>query len=139
MLDKVIPARDLGIEAVRQAWQFDPDDPFGTGKSIVPETRLPRGEALIPKVPRAFDGGRSVEETMPIVFVGYFPWTEGSDVDAEKVAKGKVAGEALVAANWRDLGCYSPQVDSVDFEDIEADEPFYIVAISFSVKTDCYQ
>jgi hypothetical protein len=138
VLSSVIPARDRAVELLRAAWGFSPDDPFGITAEIVAEDRLPRGSARLMEVPRELSG-RTATESIAFELAGAFPLPEGTDLMALQVDRAQRAGEALLSANWTDVGCYAPEVTSFEFADVEAPQPFYVVVLSFTVSSDEFQ
>jgi hypothetical protein len=137
MLDNLKTARNKVRDLIRDAWQFPGDSPVFIGRPMIPIATYPYAVIRTPQVPMEWTGVRNVTETYEFEVAGFFI-PGGTDIlDDVRADKAKALGEALMAANWNDLGCYQPFVPMVQFpaDDLDTNDPYEII-LTFVVLSD---
>ena len=99
---------------------------------------FPHGYAMLTEVSREMETG-TVEETYEFVCGMAFEYPQNADVQALAVSQAKAAGDTLVAGNWATWGGYLPHVSTIGFPDDEAEEPFYLVTLTFHLRVTADQ
>lgn len=140
MLDGVKQIRDQVKDVLRLAWTLSQDDRLVLGSPVGDESEnYPVVIVRLDSVPRAFNGIRSVTETMAFDCEGHFEIENGEVLEDIKVDRAQAAGEALLSANWETLGGYMPQVTNVTFAEDEMSNAYYGVGLRFEILTDIEQ
>jgi hypothetical protein len=122
---------------VASAWSLQPNQ-IVPGRSSVPRTAYPHAVVTLDRVDRPFTGARNVTNTYSFEIEGRFAFQEGVLVEDLKAQYADDLGDALLAADWSEVDCYYPRVTSVEFVEDEG-EPYYAVALSFSLDSDVTQ
>lgn len=140
MLDGIKDIRDQIEATLRLAWTFDATDRVIYGRPPGDESEnYPVAIIRLDSVPRAFNGVRSVTETMAFEIEGHFEKQNGEILEDVKLEKARAGGEALLSASWSALGGYMPQITGVTFAEDELSDAFYGVGLRFEILTDIAQ
>lgn len=140
MLDDLIACRHKVRDIVRQVWAIPPGAEVFIGRPMLPVDDYPNARIRTPNVPMEFTGARNVTETFEFEIEGLFIPGATVILDDERAVKAKALGEALMAANWAEVGCYMPMVPLVQFpaDDLDTSAP-YAVILNFSVRSDRFE
>ena len=136
--DSVKPIRDQIEALVRSAWSLDSTDRVIYGRPRGDESdTYPFVSIRLDSIARAFDGVRSVTETMAFEMLGVFEIDPGVIVADAALVKARALSEALLGyTGWGVLGGYMPEVPMVEFPDMELADKAFAVSVRFQVLTD---